>query len=472
MDTVKKKYAVATGISRPYLAMFALFLLYSTVSQYPLLVIIGGAIFSVIAKTFLQDVFLPVIFYCFGYQWLQVFTIILYADTRGQSLTYTYGIEHPGFLLVMTMLQVMMMALVVKTFLVKVNFTRETFVNASKKIDDKKVIYAYLGCVVAFPVLFSVVGGSASLAQLVEALSLLKKVVVVILIFLLFIKDSKYKTWIIAILLLEFILGFVTYFSSFKDVILYTALVSVSVHAKLKKGLFKKLLPLIIFMVGLISFWSYVKYDYRNFLNGGNRHQQVLVSKDDALNFLWERLKSFDGSGFNTGIQITLSRIQYMEEYLLVYQRVPAIIPHANGGDVLSALDFLFTPRSWNENKKRLDPSEKTNFYTGIHHADAAQGTSISMGYFCDLYIDFGTFGMLIPLIIIALIIVAICNHILKSKQYNVLFSYSLLIALIMSLGTFESDIIFYLGSIRNYIIVLLLGNWIIFPKLNKYIRA
>jgi len=52
------------------------------------------------------------------------------------------------------------------------------------------------------------------------------------------------------------------------------------------------------------------------------------------------------------------------------------------------------------------------------------------------------------------------------------IFTYCLFIAVFMSLGTFESDIIFYLGSIRNYVVVLLLGNWLIFPRLNKYIKA
>ena len=63
-------------------------------------------------------------------------------------------------------------------------------------------------------------------------------------------------------------------------------------------------------------------------------------------------------------------------------------------------------------------------------------------------------------------------SYIINSNKYNLIFTYSLFIGTILSCGTFESDIIFYLGSVRNYTVFMLLRNFLLFPYLNKYVKA
>ena len=65
---------------------------------------------------------------------------------------------------------------------------------------------------------------------------------------------------------------------------------------------------------------------------------------------------------------------------------------YSNGGAVsLSPMPRILFP-----NKSAVNDSTLTNHYTGLEMAGYQQGTSISMGYMADAYIDFGPFLMFV----------------------------------------------------------------------------
>lgn len=230
------------------------------------------------------------------------------------------------------------------------------------------------------------------------------------------------------------------------------------------------LTPILALLIMFLSFWSYVKEGYRSYLNQGSKQQVVAVSSSDALSYLYEKGSEFDLNSLREGGQILLSRIQYMERYSETYSRVPDVIKHRDGADLAYTLNFLLVPRFINQNKGVKDASERTAYYTGKQFSKAAQGTSISMGYFCDFYIDFGLFLMFIPLVLVAVLVGFFYKTIVAKKRYNLLFTYSLLIGTFLALGTFESDSLFFLGIMRNHAVFLILGYFTFFPFLHKFI--
>ena len=291
------------------------------------------------------------------------------------------------------------------------------------------------------------------------------------LVFLLLLTKTKYKPVIIGILIVEFVLSFVSFFSSFKEIFVIILIVYFTVFPKIKSGVLLRIAPLVAMLMVMLIFWSSIKVGYRDFLNRGTRQQVVSVDKFEALNYIGDRVVSYDMDSLRAGTEVLLSRMQYMENYTSVYTRVPAIIHFANGANIMSALTFIGVPRSFVDDKAILDPSTKASYYTGRNFANAEQGTSISMGYFADMYIDFGLFAMILPLLIITYIMSKMAVYVF-SKNYNLIFTYSLFIGVFLSLGTFESDIIFYLGSLRNYFITLLLCHYFVFPRISKAIKA
>ncbi|MEO6070609.1 MAG: hypothetical protein ABIN57_01815, partial [Chitinophagaceae bacterium] len=79
--------------------------------------------------------------------------------------------------------------------------------------------------------------------------------------------------------------------------------------------------------------------------------------------------------------------------------------------------------------------------------------------------------GMTIPLILIALFIGWSSKNILQRDRYNMLFNYALLTAAVFTSGSLDSDLTFFLGVFRNFIVLFIIGNWIIFPWINGFIE-
>ena len=65
-------------------------------------------------------------------------------------------------------------------------------------------------------------------------------------------------------------------------------------------------------------------------------------------------------------------------------------MPHENGALWLDAITRPFMPRLFFPSKTAINDSERTNYYTGLAVAGAEEGTSISLGYVAESYIDFG----------------------------------------------------------------------------------
>ncbi|MBS1778682.1 MAG: hypothetical protein JST70_05115 [Bacteroidetes bacterium] len=454
-------------------SIIVIFSLYAFISQYAYVSIIAGLALATIVALLWTPRIPPMLPYLFAYQFLQIFGAIWYADFLHQPLDSLYESIDSEFLVMFTLIQLVLMAgLASFVFKMKKVPGLDDLRAAVMELDVKKVLTAYVITSLFFPILISATRSISSVSQLIQSFAVIKKLFLIMLLFIVFLRKTQYRNLIIFIFIAEFILSFVSYFSSFKEIFVYILIAYLTVFPNIKTKAIVRLLPFVVFVVVLMVFWSSIKNDYRNYLNQGSRQQEISVSTSDALNYVADQAEAYDANAFSEGGEILLHRMQYMQQYSSVYSRVPSVIPFDEGKNTSSALTFLLMPRTFSDNKGILDPSTKASYYTGKTFTDAAHGTSISMGYFCDFYIDFGLWGMIIPLLIIAFGIGKAASYIMNNKRYNLIFTYCLFIAVFMSLGTFESDIIFYLGSIRNYVVVLLLGNWLIFPRLNKYIKA
>lgn len=453
--------------------IIVIFGLYAFLSQYPAITIIAGVTLAIIVAVLWTPRIPPMLPYIFAYQFLQIFGAVWFADFLHKPLDIVFESLDAEFLVTFTLMQLALMAWFTSAvFKVKKVPSLDDLRAAVMELDVKKVLTAYVVTSLIFPILISATRSISSVNQLVQSFAVIKKLFLIMLLFIVFLRKTQYRNLIIFIFVAEFILSFVSYFSSFKEIFVYILIAYLTVFPNIKAKAIARLLPFVGFIVIMLVFWSSIKMGYRNYLNQGSRQQEISVSASDALNYVADQAEAYDADSFAVGGEILLHRMQYMQQYSSVYSRVPSVIPFADGENTASALTFLLVPRTFSDNKGILDPSTKASYYTGKTFMNASQGTSISMGYFCDFFIDFGLWGMIVPLLIIAFGVGKAAAYIMTNKRYNLIFTYCLFIAVFMSLGTFESDIIFYLGSIRNYVVVLLLGNWVIFPRLNKYIKS
>lgn len=269
---------------------------------------------------------------------------------------------------------------------------------------------------------------------------------------------------------LEFVLGFASFFSEFKTVLFFTTLLYLTLLLNITM---KKLsIAAGIGFLGMIMvlIWTNVKTEYRNFLNKGRGIQNVSVSRNEALVKLYELSNKNNESIFTSATGQFLYRLQATKNFALTMKRVPNIIPYQNGKNWTETFQFVLTPRILNPNKPVIDFSTKVTKYTGIQHAGMQQGTSFSLGYFADCYIDFGIMGMMIPIFLIGLFFAFFHNYFLRNSSNNLIFNYSVTGALFMEFFALEMDNTYLLGRLFAGILTFLMLKLIFFKRLVNYL--
>lgn len=467
MDIGIKKIGLSSGIIAFFLVLAALCLF----SQYPLLALYGMfTLFIIIRSTWTR--YQPtVIFFWFVYQWVQVMAGIWYADIIGDRFEIVFRNNSVEKTILICFTGILLQVFVVKAVLSKQKlYTLDQLKAAAFKINVNRLIILYVVSAALYPLLFKVAINFGEVTQVILTITKLKMLFTIMLVILLFIRGEK-KMLILLILLFEFITGFLTYFSSFKDVIIICLICYLSFIRQVKLGTILKLSPLLILLFTLLVFWSAVKPKYRTYVNEGTRAQQVQVESSDALKKILDLASTFNGKEFQKGLYSLAHRVQYVFFLSKVVDRIPEMTPYENGELMVNSLRFVIVPRFLDPDKGIHDASVKTSKYTGYRIAGMSKGTSMAIGYYGDAYIDFGPVGMMIPIIIIV-ILVGLYYRFLMSIKINLIMVYAITMTFVYNIGYFESDIIVILGNMKNGFIMNLVLIYTLYPVISRYLTS
>ncbi len=158
-----------------------------------------------------------------------------------------------------------------------------------------------------------------------------------------------------------------------------------------------------LIFIPLIGFWQAVKTEYRLFLNQGTGQQVVMVSISERFAFLAKSASGVELLDISNGIVTGMQRLGYLDFFALSLLAVPSQIPHENGGLWFGAIKHTVMPRLLFPDKPVWNESERTMRYTQVRVAGENEGTAISLGYPAESYIDFGMYGMFIPIFLLGL---------------------------------------------------------------------
>lgn len=339
----------------------------------------------------------------------------------------------------------------------------------ASRLSAKKCFQAYL---IAFFIANALGGVAYAIAGLTQFIYTLMNVkwMLFCLFGMVSILNGKMKKFFYLVTAIEFGLGFFSYFSDFKTVLFYLAIIALIFIVRVQ------LKHVIIVVIGiiLIAFlaikWSEIKGEYRKFLNQGTGKQVIGVSRGDAFNKLIE-LSTSDIELVDDPAIGFLDRLQYTYHLAKTMDRVPSVIPHQNGANWGSTLEFVFTPRALNPDKPIFQATVKTIKYTGISYAGYNQGVSFSLGYFGDCYIDFGYYGMFIPILLIGLIWGSTYYYFLRRSSNNFVFNYSIVGAIYIEMHAFEMDSTLLTGRLFTGLIIFFLLKIFFFNWLFKNLK-
>jgi hypothetical protein len=153
-----------------------------------------------------------------------------------------------------------------------------------------------------------------------------------------------------------------------------------------------------------------------------------------------------------------------------VMDRVPEIIPYEDGGLWSQNISFVLKPRVFFPDKGTFDATLKTNKYTGLHFSGLRKGSSFSIPYYSDGYVDFGYIGMYVPLVLLGLYIVLIYRTFYTYKTLNILIRFALVNTALFDFFSFESDGLFLFGRLTLLLLVFYSLSRFVFPRIQVWL--
>jgi hypothetical protein len=404
----------------------------------------------------------------FIYHLIQVMAGVWLSNFLGKDLNFRS--EHTGTATIFAYIGLMIMFAPIIHYQNKIpNISLDTLKKHAGRLSVKRVFRAY---VIGFFVM-NLLGGVAfiipGLSQVIISFVKIKW-----FLFILFGLQSlllkKMQKEFAFFVILEFMLGFFSFFSDFKTVMFFGAFIAI---VFLRKVLLKHMIVsvfsiLLLFYLGVM--WTSIKGEYRAFLNQGSKSQNVTVGKEDALSKLVELSGNREENKFDESAAEFFLRLQYTYHLAKTMDRVPSVMPHEYGANIASILSFVTTPRFLNPDKPNLEASVKASKYTGISYLGASSGVSFSLGYFADCYIDFGYFGMMIPLLILGFILGGSYFFFIKRSSRNFLFNYAVVGAMFMEFHAFEMDGTYLMGRLFATLLTFFMLKVFFFRWLYNYL--
>jgi hypothetical protein len=325
-------------------------------------------------------------------------------------------------------------------------------------------VYSFLATNVIQGALFLIPG----LSQLLFGFIQLKLGFIFLLIFS--IQVSKRNAAIgYGIIAFEVIISFFSIFSNFKDIII-SVIVSITFF-----DIFVNRKRLAYFVIGTLAcgylflVWQEVKGEYRAYLTGGEKSQEIKAERTDALKYLSVLFSNAQILGNNKLIYSTVDRIGYIEFFAQSTNRVPTQIPHEEGEIWKDNVLHILMPRIFFPEKKVIDDSEMVNTYC-LQRVSQGKGATFSLGFMAESYIDFGWYWMYLPIFLLGLVFGGMYRFIMQ-RAPNYLWACIGVTPLWFNIACNGAPGTKILGWLFTYVIALVLFKRFMIVPIDKMIR-
>jgi hypothetical protein len=299
----------------------------------------------------------------------------------------------------------------------------------------------------------------------------LKWVFFFLLAYAVFLKQRSYEILWLTVGL-EVTVGFSGFFSGFKQVFFVLAVAYMSLGTRLRgrRLAFVAAITGLVFALGVV--WMTVREDYRDFVNAGTGMQIIKVKMERRLSKLLQLIADSDAEDYVDGADRLAKRIAYVDMFSYVLKRVPESIPHEDGEIWGRAIRHVLMPRVFFPEKAHLrSDSDMTIIYTGLTLGSDRQGTSISMGYIVESYIDFGSTFMYAPIFVLGLLWGGMYRYFITRAPPRLL-GYAVAVTVLIHANQFGMQLSKLLGSMFMSFIVMALLLKFALPYLRGWITV
>ena len=284
-------------------------------------------------------------------------------------------------------------------------------------------------------------------------------------------RGFKYLLFVVC---LEVVRGFTGFFSDFKEVFFVVFMGIFSARPKLDIRSMIAGFAVCSAVLVLSAFWSAIKTDYREFVSQGSYQQVVAVSLGDRISFLTDRIQGVDLDMMSRGVDVLVQRLGYIDFLSATMSNVPSCLPFQDGAQIGAALMHVLQPRLFFPDKPPLESdSELVIKYVGGRFAtreSSSAGTSVSLGYLAELYIDFGPLGALVGMFIFGLVFGRSYRFVCSATSLPTIVTFGLGVMLAMSVIQFEEALVKLVGGFLTTLIVILVLRRFVLPTLMNWL--
>jgi hypothetical protein len=408
-----------------------------------------------------------ILFFAFFMQWLQVAAYVFWMNTAGFDINKFSSNADTAIMISCSGL--LIMAVIVYSMTTRLSIQKEDLQKYASQFNEKRVLILYIISTLFLTSLGYIFGMASAITQVLINISALRWVFFMVYGFIVF-ANKRSKLIFFVIIIFEFTSSLYSYFSNFKEVLLYSLILTITFIDKINlKHFFLGVLTILV-LGGLLLTWSAIKGEYRNFLSKGERQQVVSVERSEAFGKIQDQINNLSLKKYQLAMNVSLYRLQYILNLSLAMDRVPSIIPYQNGQIWGDNISFAIAPRFLFPDKGIYNASGKASKFTGKRYAGLKEGSSFSLGYFADCYVDFGYIGMFIPLTLIALFVSVIYLVFYKMQSLNLFLRFAIINVCLYNFISFESDGLFVFGRLLTTFLVYFALAKTIFPSLQKWL--
>jgi hypothetical protein len=407
----------------------------------------------------------PILLFIFAYQWLQASIAIFYASWLGTTISevtrYTRIVGgNADLATILSLSGILALAVCMR---LGAGAYRPEYARDAQDVARRYASVRFWFYVYGVAWLVATMAQSASLvfpglSQPLLALGRLKWAFFFILGYVTFVNRIAGRKYLIIAFVVEFLMSLGSFFSEFKMVFFFTLLPLVAAGVRPSIRQWMTMCMLGSGLLACVLVWTSIKGEYRAAARGPEAAQVVTLDYLERLRTLWGLLSELDSTKLAVGSDQLVTRISNIDFFAIVLEVVPDKLPYEGGAIWIDALTRSIMPRVIFAEKAIIDDSSRTRKYTGLAVAGGEQGTSISLGYLAESYIDFGPAGMLLPISLLGLLIGYIHRSMLASRGMELLLSMGLGTVVCFNVSTLETSITKSFGGL----VVTLLVSWLI----------
>jgi hypothetical protein len=201
---------------------------------------------------------------------------------------------------------------------------------------------------------------------------------------------------LLAAITLEILVGFTGFLSDFRAVFIYVAVAALAARVRWSGATTAAALAWLAVLLTLALYWTSVKAEYREYVTGAAETQQIRVPLGERMAYLGERALNIGNTPWGETSYLLLMRFAYID----IFGQVIGV-DRGNREPIATrqwkeAFAHVLQPRFLFPAKAALSDTE---VFMRLARGDPMEqirlGTSISVGYMAENYVDLGFPGML-----------------------------------------------------------------------------